>query len=87
MRTSAYAWVKFPTTNHAKQHNKLRFYEIFEDEEVPGRLFINRKDYHSINCKVICEAVLKILAVNERYFVSVHDAAIWSTSAIYHRGY
>ncbi|KAF2896912.1 hypothetical protein ILUMI_09264 [Ignelater luminosus] len=80
-------WVKFPTTNQAKQHNKLWFYERFEfagvigvidcthigivapsaeDKEFPGRPFINRKGYPSINCQVI-----------------LHDAAIWSTSAIY----
>ncbi|KAF2887678.1 hypothetical protein ILUMI_18495, partial [Ignelater luminosus] len=57
-----------------------------ENEEFPGRLFINRKVYHSINCQIICEADLKILAVNERYPGSVHDAAIWSTSAIYQHG-
>ncbi|KAF2902891.1 hypothetical protein ILUMI_03296 [Ignelater luminosus] len=49
-----------------------------EDEEFPDRLFINRKDYHSINCQGICNADIKILAINERYSGSVHDAAIWS---------
>ncbi|KAF2891112.1 hypothetical protein ILUMI_15061, partial [Ignelater luminosus] len=29
-------WVKFPTTNQAKQHNKLRFYERFEFAGVIG---------------------------------------------------
>ncbi|KAF2884258.1 hypothetical protein ILUMI_21910 [Ignelater luminosus] len=88
----------------AEQHNKPRFYEIFEfagvigvidcthiaivappaeDRKIPGRLFIRRKGYHSINCQVTCEADLKILTVNERRSGSVHDAAVWSTSAIY----
>lgn len=52
------------------------------DPVYPGLVYINRKGFHSINCQIICDSDLKILALNARYPGSVHDAAIWATSNI-----
>ncbi|KAB0795114.1 hypothetical protein PPYR_04886 [Photinus pyralis] len=51
--------------------------------EYPAIVFYNRKGYYSINTQIICSADLKILNVNARFPGSVHDSAIWTTSAIY----
>lgn len=48
----------------------------------PAIVFLNRKGYYSLNVQIICNANLKILAVNARYPGSVHDSAIWMTSVI-----
>lgn len=36
------------------------------------------------NVQIICDADLNITAINARYPGSVHDAAIWSISRIFH---
>ncbi|KAK4882460.1 hypothetical protein RN001_005779 [Aquatica leii] len=48
----------------------------------PAHVFMNRKGFYSINCQIICDADLKILAINARYPGSVHDSAIWMLSNI-----
>ncbi|XP_031333706.1 putative nuclease HARBI1 [Photinus pyralis] len=53
-----------------------------EDPHYPGMVFLNRKGYCSINVQIICNANLRILAINSRFPGSVHDSAIWSTSLI-----
>ncbi|KAJ8913397.1 hypothetical protein NQ315_008790, partial [Exocentrus adspersus] len=51
-----------------------------EDENYPAVVFLNRKGYYSINVQIICQAELKILAINARFPGSVHDSAIWESS-------
>ncbi|XP_031351062.1 putative nuclease HARBI1 isoform X3 [Photinus pyralis] len=53
-----------------------------EDPQYPAIAFLNRKGYYSINVQIICNAHLKILAINARYPGSVHDSGIWTTSDI-----
>jgi hypothetical protein len=48
----------------------------------PGNIFINRKNFHSINCQIICDHNLQILAIDARFLGSVHDSAIWMMSSI-----
>lgn len=54
----------------------------YENPEMPGILFLNRKGYYSINTQVIVDSSLKILAINAKFPGSVHDSAIWSTSQV-----
>ncbi|KAJ3661733.1 hypothetical protein Zmor_006120 [Zophobas morio] len=49
----------------------------------PGNVYLNRKNFYSINAQIICDSALKILSLNCRYPGSVHDAAIWQMSAIF----
>lgn len=49
---------------------------------LPRLVFLNRKNFFSINCQIICDSNLKILSMNARYPGSVHDAAIWTMSDV-----
>ncbi|CAH1366233.1 unnamed protein product [Tenebrio molitor] len=40
-------------------------------------IFINRKNFHSLNVLLVCDSDLKILSVNARYPGSVHDSAVY----------
>ncbi|KAJ8915253.1 hypothetical protein NQ315_014760 [Exocentrus adspersus] len=48
----------------------------------PRLIFLNRKNFFSLNCQIICDSNLKILNLNARFPGSVHDAAIWSLSDV-----
>lgn len=48
----------------------------------PPNVFMNRKNFYSINCQLICDVNTKILAINARFPGSVHDSAIWTMSHI-----
>ena len=52
------------------------------DAEHPEHLYVNRKNYHSINVQLICDANLKILNVNAKFPGSTNDAYIWSGSNV-----
>lgn len=43
----------------------------------PRLVYLNRKNFLSINCQIICDSNLKIININPRYPGSVHDSAIW----------
>ncbi|KAF5281736.1 hypothetical protein FQR65_LT14576 [Abscondita terminalis] len=49
----------------------------------PRAVFLNRKNYYSINCQLICDSDLKILSLCAQYPGSVHDSAIWMMSNIF----
>ncbi|KOB77626.1 Uncharacterized protein OBRU01_03764 [Operophtera brumata] len=46
------------------------------------RSYVNRKNYHSINTQLICDASLKIMNVNSLFPGSTHDSHIWNSSNV-----
>lgn len=48
----------------------------FNNPEVLEILFLNRKNFYSINTQIVVDSNLKILAVNARFPGSVHGSAI-----------
>ncbi|XP_050062915.1 putative nuclease HARBI1 [Aphis gossypii] len=48
------------------------------ENNYPEHIYVNRKNYHSINTQLISVANLKILRVNALYLGSTHDSHIWN---------
>ncbi|KAJ8926478.1 hypothetical protein NQ314_021153 [Rhamnusium bicolor] len=48
----------------------------------PERIYVNRKNYHSLNVQLVCDERMKILHVNPRFPGSSHDSHIWNNSNI-----
>ncbi|KAJ8934791.1 hypothetical protein NQ314_013197 [Rhamnusium bicolor] len=54
-----------------------------EDNPVsPGLVYLNRKGFYSINTQLICDADLRILAMNARFPRSTHNSTIWQMSNV-----
>ncbi|KAJ8913907.1 hypothetical protein NQ315_005704 [Exocentrus adspersus] len=52
------------------------------DEVYPEHIYVNRKNYHSLNVQLVCDDQLRITNINARFPGSTHDAYIWSHSNV-----
>ena len=92
-------FIQFPITDDEKARNKIKFFKMggfpscigcidgfhvrictpHEDEND----YINRKNWHSINCQGITDADLKFVDAVVRWPGGSHDASILTTSRVY----
>ncbi|XP_018564783.1 putative nuclease HARBI1 [Anoplophora glabripennis] len=98
LESIAHRWIKFPITEAEKQEKKEEFMARFGFPGVVGcidgthivivapredeHLYFNRKQYHSKNVQLICDANLMILNVKSNYGGASHDAFIWRNSNV-----
>ncbi|CAG4927986.1 unnamed protein product [Colias eurytheme] len=57
-------------------------FKIFKPKNDVEHLYFCRKNYHSINVQMVCDANCRILAVNPKFGGATHDAFIWENSNI-----
>ncbi|XP_050062942.1 putative nuclease HARBI1 [Aphis gossypii] len=53
-----------------------------DDPDHPEYIYVNRKNYHSINVQLVCDSDMKIINVSALYPGSVNDAYIWNNSLL-----
>ena len=91
-------FIRFPFSEDQQTVLKREFYEIARVPNVVGAIdcthvrikpptvndyaFINRKNYHSINVQLICDANLSLLNVVARWPGGSHDSTIFHNSHI-----
>lgn len=90
--------IRFPYDNAHQSVIKRQFYEIAGLPNIVGAIdcthvrlkapsvndyaFVNRKNYHSINVQVICDAKLSLLNVVAKWPGGTHDSFIFQNSCV-----
>lgn len=74
-----YEKTNFPNVVGAIDGTHIRIKSPAEDEH----LYVNRKNYHSINVQAVCDSSMKFLNIVAKYPGATHDSFILTNSNIY----
>ncbi|XP_050503384.1 putative nuclease HARBI1 isoform X2 [Diabrotica virgifera virgifera] len=91
-------WISFPRNIEELSQRRARFFQstgipggigIIDCTHVAlvrpiqeEHIFVNRKNYHSLNVQLVCDEHLQVMNVNANFPGSTHDAYIWGQSNI-----
>ncbi|KAL0870255.1 hypothetical protein ABMA27_005287 [Loxostege sticticalis] len=91
-------YIKFPTTQEQREVVSRKFMDKFGFPGVLGcvdgthmsiirpsefeEAYFNRKQYHSLNAMMICDADLQIIHVDASFGGASHDSHIWNSSPV-----
>lgn len=88
-------FIKFPRTTEERNRIKTEFYKKFKIPGVLGCIdctqvaiirpiiheerYYCRKQYHSLNVQIVCDADMQILSVDASHGGATHDSFIWAS--------
>ena len=94
----AKVYIKFPVSNSDKINVMQKYYDLSKFPNVLGcidgthvpirrpirdeHLFINRKNFHSINVQGVCDSDLRFTNIVAKWPGSSHDSFIWTDSVL-----
>uniref|UniRef100_A0A667X6D1 Putative nuclease HARBI1 n=1 Tax=Myripristis murdjan TaxID=586833 RepID=A0A667X6D1_9TELE len=88
----ASTFIRFPSSAAEQIQVKMGFFELAGFPNVLGMVdgthvgimnaFVNRKNFHSINVQIVCDATLKITNLVAKWPWQTHDSFILQTSAL-----
>lgn len=98
MQSLAPRFIKFPVSNEEITDVKRKFHDLAGFPNVVGavdgthvsiarpveneEVYFNRKNYHSINCQMICDAEMRFTNVVAKWPGATHDSHMWNECSV-----
>jgi hypothetical protein len=80
IRTAFQRQHNFPGVIGCIDCTHVAIFPPYNNPDNPEYVYVNRKNYHSLNVQLICDDKLKITNVNASFPGSTHDSFIWNQS-------